>query len=109
TLTKVADLKLPWRIAFLPDGRMLITEKVGTLQLVTQTGEKTEVTGVPPVVWQGQGGMLGVYLSPNYATDHSIYLTYSEPDPSAPPAPPADAAAPAAGRGGFGGPQRASA
>ena len=74
TLTKVADLKLPSRIALLPDGRILVTEKVGALQLVTQTGEKTEVTGVPPVVWQGQGGMLGVYLSPNYATDHSIYL-----------------------------------
>jgi glucose/arabinose dehydrogenase len=88
TMTKVAELKLPWRIAFLPDGRMLITEKVGALQLVTQTGEKTEVTGVPPVVWQGQGGMLAVYLSPNYATDHSIYLTYAEPDPAAPPAAP---------------------
>jgi glucose/arabinose dehydrogenase len=107
TITKVADLKLPWRIAFLPDGRMLVTEKVGALQLVTQTGEKTEVTGVPPVVWQGQGGMLGVFLSPKYATDHSIYLTYSEPDPAAPAATEAPAAPPAGGRG-FG-PQRASA
>jgi glucose/arabinose dehydrogenase len=58
---------------------MLITEKVGALQLVTQQGEKTPVTNVPAVLWQGQGGMLGVYLSPNYATDHSVYLTYSEP------------------------------
>ncbi len=79
TVTRVATLNLPWKIAFLPDGRMLITEKVGTLQLVTQAGEKTPVANVPPVLWQGQGGMLGVYLSPHYAQDHSVYLTYSEP------------------------------
>ena len=85
TMTKVADLNLPWRIAFLPDGRMLITEKVGALQLVTQQGEKTPVANVPAVLHQGQGGMLGVYLSPNYATDQSIYLTYSEPGDSSRP------------------------
>ncbi|MEO8621470.1 MAG: PQQ-dependent sugar dehydrogenase [bacterium] len=79
TLTQVTTLKLPWRIAFLPDGRMLITEKVGGLQLVTQKGEQTPVSNVPAVLWGGQGGMLGVYLSPNYATDHNVYLTYSEP------------------------------
>lgn len=79
TMTKVAEFKLPWRIAFLPDGRMLVTEKVGPIWLVTQQGEKTPVDNVPPVLWQGQGGMLGVYTSPNYATDKSVYLTYSEP------------------------------
>jgi glucose/arabinose dehydrogenase len=79
TLTKVADFKLPWRIAFLPDGRMLITEKVGPLWLVTQAGEKTPVSNVPAVLYGGQGGMLGVYVSPLYATDKSVYLTYSEP------------------------------
>ena len=79
TMTKVADFKLPWRIAFLPDGRMLITEKVGALWLVTQQGEKTPVENVPAVRWQGQGGMLGVFLSPHYASDHNVYLTYSEP------------------------------
>ncbi|MCC7194204.1 MAG: PQQ-dependent sugar dehydrogenase [Gemmatimonadaceae bacterium] len=78
-MTRVATFNLPWRIAFLPDGRMLVTEKVGPLWLVTQQGEKTQVANVPPVLWQGQGGMLGVYTSPNYATDHLIYLTYSEP------------------------------
>ncbi len=80
TMTQVATLQLPWRIAFLPDGRMLITEKVGALQLVTQKGEKTPVSNVPAVLHQGQGGMLGVFLSPHYATDHRVYLTYSEPD-----------------------------
>ena len=79
TVTQVATFNLPWRIAFLPDGRMLITEKVGPLWLVTQTGGKTPVANVPAVLHQGQGGMLGVFLSPHYATDHNVYLTYSEP------------------------------
>ena len=58
---------------------MLITEKDGPVWLVTQDGMRTSVANVPPVLHQGQGGMLGVYLSPRYATDHFIYLTYSEP------------------------------
>lgn len=78
-MEQVTTLSLPWKIAFLPDGRMLITEKTGGLQLVTQQGAKTPVTGAPAVLWRGQGGMLGVYLSPHYAKDHSVYLTYSEP------------------------------
>ena len=79
TVSSVATFNLPWRIAFLPDGRMLITEKPGNLWVVTQQGAKTQVTNVPAVLHQGQGGMLGVYTSPNYATDHFVYLTYSEP------------------------------
>ncbi len=79
TVTQVASFNLPWRIAFLPDGRMLVTEKVGPVWLVTQKGEKTPVANAPAVVAQGQGGMLGVFLSPHYASDHFVYLTYSEP------------------------------
>jgi glucose/arabinose dehydrogenase len=79
TMTKVTTLRLPWRIAFLPDGRMLVTEKVGGLALVTQSGERTQVANVPAVAYGGQGGMLGVFTSPRYATDQSVYLTYSEP------------------------------
>src|SRR5262249_16032573 len=79
TVTKVAEFNLPWRIAFLPAGRMLITEKVGPVWLVTQQGEKTPIDNVPAAKAQGQGGMLGVFLSPKHATDHSVYLTYSEP------------------------------
>ena len=79
TVTEVTTLKLPWKIAFLPDGRMLITEKVGGMELVAQDGTKVPVANVPAVLWRGQGGMLGVYLSPHYAADHSVYLTYSEP------------------------------
>src|SRR4029077_13976688 len=78
-MTKVATFNLPWRLAFLPDGRMLITEKVGPIWLVTQTGEKTPVANAPPVLAQGRGGMLGVFLSPRYAEDHFVYLTYAEP------------------------------
>src|SRR5690348_13766795 len=73
TLTQVATFDLPWRIAFLPDGRMLVTEKVGPIWLVTQQGQKTQVANVPKVMYQGQNGMLGVFLSPHYATDHNVY------------------------------------
>lgn len=76
---QITTLSWPWRIAFLPDSRMLITQKSGGLELVTPTGEKTDVTGAPEVLYKGQGGFLGVYLSPNYAKDHNVYLTYSEP------------------------------
>lgn len=78
-MTTVATFKLPWRLAFLPDGRMLVTEKVGPVWLVSQQGEKIAVSNTPSVYWQGQNGMLGVFLSPHYATDQSIYLTYVEP------------------------------
>src|ERR1051325_5898794 len=82
-MTEVATFNLPWRLAFLPDGRMLITEKVGPVWLVTQHGQKTRVENVPAVLYERQGGMLGVFLSPRYATDHNIYLTYSEPGDAA--------------------------
>ena len=79
TMTEVTTFNLPWRIAFLPDGRMLITEKPGAVWLVTQQGAKTAVQNVPAVLHQGQGGLLGVFLSPRYATDRNVYLTYAEP------------------------------
>jgi len=79
-MTTVTTFELPWRIAFLPDGRMLITEKTGPVWLVSKEGEKiSPVANTPPVWWQGQSGMLGVFVSPKYASDQSIYLTYSEP------------------------------
>jgi aldose sugar dehydrogenase len=79
TMTQVSTFDFPFRIAFLPDSRMLVTEKVGSVWLVKQTGEKTELAGVPQSVKLGNAGMLGVFLSPRYATDHNIYLTYAEP------------------------------
>ncbi|HEV2447294.1 MAG TPA: PQQ-dependent sugar dehydrogenase [Candidatus Sulfopaludibacter sp.] len=78
-LTTVATFNLPWRLAFLPDGRMLITEKPGPVWLVTQQGEKIQVGNTPKVYFQGQSGMHGIFLSPHYATDHNVYLTYAEP------------------------------
>src|SRR6185436_12535547 len=79
TMTQVATFNLPWRIAFFPDGRTLVTEKPGAVWLVTQQGAKTPVQNVPAVLHQGQGGLLGAFLSPRYATDHNVYLTYAEP------------------------------
>ncbi len=79
SVTQVATFSFPWRIAFLPDGRLLVTEKPGKLWIATQAGAKTEVTGVPAVEYQGQGGLLGVYVSPTYDKDRGIYLTYAEP------------------------------
>ena len=79
-MTTVSTFGLPWRIAFLPDGRMLVTEKIGPIWLVSAEGQKiAPLGGTPAVYWQGQNGMLGVYVSPRYATDQSIYITYIEP------------------------------
>ncbi len=79
-LATTATFELPWRIAFLPDGRMLVTEKIGPIWLVSAEGDKiAPLGGTPAVYWQGQNGMLGVFLSPHYATDQSIYITYIEP------------------------------
>lgn len=80
TLTTTSTFALPWRIAFLPDGRMLVTEKVGPVWLVSATGQKiSKLENTPAVYWEGQNGMHGVFLSPRFATDQSIYLTYAEP------------------------------
>lgn len=79
-MTTTSTFTLPWRIAFLPDGRMLVTEKVGPIWLVSAEGEKiAPLGGTPAVYWQGQTGMLGIYPSPTFATDEVVYLTYIEP------------------------------
>ncbi|MGP7796564.1 PQQ-dependent sugar dehydrogenase [Sphingomonas sp. CLY1604] len=75
----VATFDNPWAMTFLPDGRMLVTEKSGQLQLVTQTGGKTAVTGVPRVVFSGQLGLQDVVLDPGFATNNRIWLSYAEP------------------------------
>lgn len=79
-MTTTDTFGLPWRIAVLPDGRMLVSEKIGPTWLVSAQGKKIAVLGgTPAVYWSGQNGMLGVYLSPTYALDQNIYLTYVEP------------------------------
>ncbi len=74
----VATFDMPWAIAFLPDGRMLVTEKPGRLYVVTQEGGKQEIKGVPHVTYSGQNGLLDVALSPDWHKDRLIYLTYVE-------------------------------
>ncbi|AOB32209.1 dehydrogenase [Bordetella sp. H567] len=77
----VATFDEPWAIAFLPDGRMLITEKPGRMYLVDPRGRKTPVAGVPKVAYGGQNGLLDVAVAPDQAATHAIYFTYMEPGP----------------------------
>lgn len=79
-VTPVATgLNQPWALAFLPDGRMLVTEKPGTLRVVTRDGKlSAPVKGVPAAQMVGQGGLLDVALDPDYATNRLIYLSYTE-------------------------------
>lgn len=73
-------LKQPWGLAFLPDGRMLVTERPGRLRIVTKDGALSEpLKGVPEVVARGQGGLLDVALDPAFAENGLVYLSYSEP------------------------------
>lgn len=79
-ITATSTFNYPWRIAFLPDGRMLVTEKPGNLYAVTQDGKKTLIEGVPTVHYDAdQEGLLDVVSSPSFRSDHRIYITYSEP------------------------------
>ena len=63
----VATFDEPWAMAFLPDGNMLVTQKSGSLFVVSQSGEKTEVSGVPDVAYGGQGGFGDVVPHPDFA------------------------------------------
>ena len=74
----IATFDAPWAMTFLPDGRMLVTEKAGVLRLATQAGAKVSVGGVPPVVYAGQLGFQDVILDPAFATNRRIYLSYAE-------------------------------
>ena len=72
-------LEHPWSLAFLPDGRMLVTERPGRLRLVSSGGQLSEpLSGVPEVYARGQGGLLDVALSPAFARDRFIYFSYAE-------------------------------
>ncbi|GAB2175607.1 PQQ-dependent sugar dehydrogenase [Dongia sp. agr-C8] len=74
----VAEFDTPWAIAFLPDGRMLVTEKPGRIFLVAQGGEKTPISGVPEVAASGQIGLLDIAAAPDFAASNRIYFTYTE-------------------------------
>lgn len=80
TATIAEGLENPWGLAFLPDGRMLVTERAGRLRIITQDGHiSPAVEGLPEVMVKGQGGLLGIALDPRYATNGLIYWSYSEP------------------------------
>ncbi len=77
------SLQSPWGLAFLPDGRMLVTERKGTLKLLYANGQMLAlIQGVPEVNSEGQGGLLDVVLDPAFAVNQRIYLTFSESDAS---------------------------
>lgn len=79
TVTPVADFDAPWAMTFLPDGRMLVTEKAGAMILVSADGQtKTPVTGIPAVDSAGQGALKDVVLAPDFATSKRVYFSYSE-------------------------------
>ncbi len=78
--TIAKGLEHPWSLAFLPDRRMLVTERPGRLRIVSSDGRVSEpVTGVPRVYARGQGGLLDVVLSPAFDKDRLIYLSFAEP------------------------------
>lgn len=75
-----SDLKNPWGITSLPDGRLLITEKAGNMRIATTDGKlSAPITGLPSVNANGQGGLLGVRVDPNFARNRMVYWVFSEP------------------------------
>lgn len=78
--TVVDGLVHPWGMAFLPDGRMLITEREGRLRILSQNEALSDpIEGVPEVFNQGQGGLLDVVLHPEFESNRQVYLSFSEP------------------------------
>ena len=79
TVTPVADLDAPWAMTFLPDGRMLVTEKAGQLLLLgADGGGRQAVAGIPAVDSAGQGGLMDVVLHPRFGTNRLVYFSFSE-------------------------------
>jgi glucose/arabinose dehydrogenase len=78
-VTLPAVLEHPWGLAFLPDDRLLVTERPGRLRLVSASGQldPQAVTGLPPIAAHGQGGLLDVVLHPQYRDNGWIYLSYA--------------------------------
>ncbi|MBT8109081.1 MAG: PQQ-dependent sugar dehydrogenase, partial [Gammaproteobacteria bacterium] len=75
----VTSFDEPWALAFLPDGRMLVTEKKGNLFIVSQNGQKSRpVAGLPDVDYGGQGGLGDIAVHPDFADNGLVYLSYAE-------------------------------
>ena len=80
TETVASGLEHPWALAFLPDGRILVTERPGRLRIVAPSGRVSEpLGGVPRVQAGGQGGLLDVAIDPKFTENRLVYLSYSEP------------------------------
>lgn len=77
--TVVAQFDEPWAMTFLPDGRLLVTEKQGVLKVYAIGGKAAEISGVPNVAYGGQGGLGDVVLHPEFARNGLVYLSYAEP------------------------------
>ncbi len=78
--TLAQGLSHPWGLAFLPDGRMLVTERQGRLRIVSAEGQLSPpLSGVPAVAARGQGGLLDVVLDPQFSANRFIYFSYAEP------------------------------
>jgi glucose/arabinose dehydrogenase len=78
--TIASGLEHPWALAFLPDGRILVTERAGRLRMVAPSGRVSEpLDGVPKVQVGGQGGLLDVAIDPKFTENRLVYLSYAEP------------------------------
>jgi aldose sugar dehydrogenase len=78
--TPIAQFDEPWAMTFLPDGRLLVTEKKGALKLLNvESKQIADVSGVPKVAYGGQGGFGDVILHPRFTTNSLVYVSYSEP------------------------------
>jgi glucose/arabinose dehydrogenase len=75
----VEGLDRPWSLAFLPDGRMLVTERPGRLNLIDRDLKRSPIQGVPRVYASGQGGLLEVAIHPRFSENGLIYLSYAGP------------------------------
>jgi len=77
-ITEIATFESPWAMAFLPDGRLLVTEKPGRLKLVQPGAMIGDISGVPAVDFGGQGGLGDVVLHPQFASNGLVYLSFAE-------------------------------
>jgi aldose sugar dehydrogenase len=78
--TVARGLENPWALAFLPDGRMLVTERPGRVRLVAADGALSPpLSGLPPIAARGQGGLLDIALDPDFAASRQVFITYAEP------------------------------
>ena len=79
-VTVASGLENPWGLTFLPDNRMLVTERPGRMRGVTPDGKLTPaIDGIPPVHAEGQGGLLDVTIDPDFPSNQYVYWSYAEP------------------------------